>query len=220
MAYQKKKSGSKQEIAYQYIKSAIINNEYEPNSMLVEGLLCEVLGVSKTPIREALRRLAVEKFVEFIPEKGTFVSRTTLEDMIEIFDVREALEGMAARICALRRNGDFLEQLEDCFNETYKDLIGGNSISTVKDDMAFHHLIINGCRNKNLISFSRTIMDQVSRYATTTVNDPERLKISYYEHKEILVAIVAGTADLAESKMREHIRSVKSYQINTHYINR
>ncbi len=218
VAYQKKKSGSKQEIAYQFIKKAIISNEYEPDTMLVEGVLCEQLGFSKTPIREALRRLATEKYVESIPEKGTFVSKLSLEDLIGIFEVREALEGMAARICAVRKDAAFIDKLQKCFDNTYSDLLEGKSDLTVQEDMTFHHLVLDGSKNKNLINLSNSIIEQINRFATTTVNDPERLKLSYYEHKEILSAIISGEAELAEKKIREHIRSVKDYQIKKHYL--
>ncbi|MDD2542657.1 MAG: GntR family transcriptional regulator [Desulfuromonadaceae bacterium] len=217
MAYQKKKSGSKQEIAYQYIKNAILNNEYAPDAMLVEGALCEQLGFSKTPIREALRRLATEKYVESIPEKGTFVTKLSLEDLIGIYEVREALEGMAARICAVRKDTTFIDRLQTCFDNTYSDLIEGKSELTVKEDMTFHHLILEGSRNKNLINLSNSIIEQINRFASTTINDPERLKLSFFEHKEVLNAIMTGDADLAEKKIREHIRSVKDYQIKKHY---
>ncbi|MDD2533299.1 MAG: GntR family transcriptional regulator [Eubacteriales bacterium] len=218
MAYQKKKTGSKQEIAYQSIKRAILNNEYEPDAMLIEGVLCEQLGFSKTPVREALRRLASENYVQYIPEKGTFVSKMEMDDFIQIFDVREALEGMAAKICALRKDKALVDKLEITFNQIYIDLIDGNSVLNIKDDLEFHHLIIEGSRNKNLINFSRSLMDQINRYASTTYNDPDRLKLSFNEHREILDAITSGDPELSEKKLREHIRSVKEYQIKRHYL--
>lgn len=218
MAYIKKKAGSKQEIAYQQIKRAILRNEFGPDTMLIEGNLGEMLGFSKTPIREALRRLASEKFVEFIPEKGTFVSRMRLEDLIEIYDVREALEGMAARMCAQRKDEKVIEQLKEALNSIYIDLAEGKNSQNVEEDMKFHNIIINGSRNSNLMTFSIAILDQINRFASTTVNDIERLKLSYEEHKKVFDAIINSDAEMAEKAIREHIRSVKEYQIKRHYI--
>lgn len=217
MSYQKKNDGSKQDIAYQIIKNAIINHEFEPDSMLVEGMLCEKIGFSKTPIREALRRLASEKYVEFIPEKGTFVSRTSVEELIEIFDVREALEGMAARMCATRKDKLLIAKLQESYNKIFKDLIEENSILNIEDDLDFHCLLVNGSMNNNLITFSMEIMGQIKRYAAETVDDIDRLRLSYHEHNEILNAVIAGDADHAERSIREHIRSVKEYQIQKLY---
>ena len=217
MAYVKKKQGSKQEVAYQKIKEAILKNEYEPDTMLLEGNLCAALGFSRTPVREALRRLASEGFVEFVPEKGTFVPRIRLEDLIEIYDVREALEGMAARVCALKGDEKVVAKLEEIVNSLYDNLVKGEKSQSVREDMEFHNVIIKGCNNSRLEAFLKTMIDQINRFAATTVNDNERLKISYTEHKKVLDAIKNKDADMAEKAIREHIRSVKEYQIKRHY---
>jgi DNA-binding GntR family transcriptional regulator len=218
MAYIKKKSGSKQEIAYQKIKDAILNNQFEPESMLNEGELCAMLGFSKTPIREALRRLASEKFVESIPEKGTFVSRMGLEDFIETYDIREALEGMAVRRCVQINAETVIKQLKPVINHLYSNLVKGNNTENVDADMKFHNIIIIGSKNSKLIEYALAMHDQICRFAATTIHDITRLKLSYEEHQKVFEAIVAKDADLAEKTIREHIRSVKEYQIKTHYL--
>ena len=218
MAYIKKKTLPKQEIAYQKIKNAIINNEYDPNTMLIESELSEKLGFSKTPIREALRRLESEKYIEYLPEKGNMVAKMGLEDFVEMYDVREALEGMAARLCALKQNERVIRLLDETFTKWAEAIKNQNNEKDVKEDSEFHLIVINGSGNSKLISSIKGIMDQINRFAITTVNDPERLQLSFEQHKSIWQALKKKDADLAEQTMREHIRSVKEYQLRKHYL--
>jgi DNA-binding GntR family transcriptional regulator len=113
MTYVRKKTNTKQETAYQAIKNGIMTNDYPPNKMLSEDELSELLGFSKTPIREALRRLSVEGFVELISEKGAFVSNIGMEEYIEYMEVREALEGMAIRVSAITKDSQTLSLLNE-----------------------------------------------------------------------------------------------------------
>ena len=217
MAYVRKKEGSKQEIAYQKIKSAILNNELAPDTMLIENDLCDMVGFSKTPIREALRRLMSEGFVEFIPEKGTFVSKLSIDEFLQMFDVREVLEGLAARQCAIQQEDTVVEKLEDIISKLHLDLKEGKSFDSVQSDMDFHEVIINGSQNKMLMNFTKTMIQQIHRFASTTMDDYARLNTSYQEHMAIYEAICNREADAAERAMREHIISVKQYQISRHY---
>lgn len=218
MAYTKKKVITKQEVAYLKIKEAILKNEFKPNAMLIEANLCEILGFSKTPIREALRRLASEGFVTSIHEKGTFVTQVSLEEFMETYDVRESLEGMAARLCALRKDESVIEQLRKCVDMIYNDLNNKRNKENVNDDIEFHRIIINGSQNKKLITFCNPMLDQIFRFAITTIDDPERLTNSYVQHKKIFDAIKDGDPDAAENAIREHIRNVKTYQIKRHFL--
>jgi DNA-binding GntR family transcriptional regulator len=217
MAYVRKKEGSKQETAYQTIKTAILENKIDPDKMLVESSLCEMLGFSKTPIREALKRLTAEGFVTSIPEKGTFVTKLTIDEMIQLYDVREVLEGLAARLCALRSDKKLIHSLGKLMHRLEEDLQKKNNIDFKsshdynKTDMQFHDVVIHGCHNDKLISFSKTMIAQIYRFALRA--DHDRQKLSFFEHKKVYEAISQGDSDGAERLMREHIKSVKAYQI-------
>ena len=213
MAYIKKKEGSKQEIAYQKIKEAILNKEFDPDVMLLEGDLCDMLGFSKTPIREALRRLMSEGFVEFIPERGTFIARMSADEFIQMFTVREALEGMAARLCAQRQDKDTIDALHYILEDMYHDLEEEKHSHNVASDMHFHDVIINGSHNEKLMNFTKTMIQQIHMIASYTIDDSKRLDLSYKEHRKILDAIIGGDPDAAEETMRAHIRSVRLYQV-------
>lgn len=218
MAYKKKKESTKQDVAYKTIKEAIITNRFQPNEMLLENDLCKMLGFSKTPIREAIRRLASEGFVEVLSEKGVFVSSLNLEEFIEIYVLREALEGMAARLCAIKKDDNLLDLLREELDENLRSLENDNATDSVNIDLRFHSIIINGCQNKNLISYCNTTIEHISRYAFTTINDLDRLQASYEQHKAIYEAIAAGDPQKAEDTMRTHIKDVKEYHIKRNFL--
>lgn len=101
--------------AYEIIKGWIVNQDLGPGMKLQEDALAERLGVSRTPIREALSRLAHEGLVTMVPRRGTFVVDLTQEDIVDLYEVREAIEGMAARLAARRRTAEQLRQMQAAF---------------------------------------------------------------------------------------------------------
>lgn len=216
MAYIKKKEASKQEIAYQRIKQAIIDNELPADTVLIEDNLCAMIGFSKTPIREALKRLATEGFVESIPEKATYVKKIGIDEAVEMYDVREVLEGLAARLCALRRDKETLDLLLEIKKKLKTALDEKKGSDSIRLDMEFHEVIIKGSHNAKLIGFSRTIIEQIRRFAADTLY--ERQLQSLQEHERVYEAIKNGDAENAEKLIREHIRSVKEYQIGKHFM--
>lgn len=217
MIVSEQKDQSKQQIAYNKIKAAIIKNELLPDTLLVERQLSNTLGISRTPIREALRRLSSEGLVDFIPDKGMFVSKIRFEDMLEIFELREALEGMAVRLFVLRKNSDIVQQMEECLALQELAYQEGNYRLNVELDMEFHNFYLKGSKNLRLESFINTVLDQNSRMAFYTVNDEERIKASLVQHKQVLDAIRQDNAAEAERLIKEHIINVKEYHINNYY---
>ena len=112
MAGRKKESGvSKKQIAYEKIKEMILDGAFSKESPLVERQLCDMIGISRTPIREALRELANDGLVEVIDGKGVYVKKIGFRDMIEIFEMREALEGMAVRLFVERADQEAVDLL-------------------------------------------------------------------------------------------------------------
>jgi DNA-binding GntR family transcriptional regulator len=212
-----KREKLKHEIVYATIKDAIISYEIKPGAMLPERELSSKLGVSRTPIREALHRLNMEGLVDCIPEKGAFVAKQSLVHYIEISEVREALEGFAVRLCTTRKNEDIVSQLDNKYRDIVKYLECGDFRKAVKCDIEFHQIIFQGANNKKLESFLLNIYDQIKWFAATTVDDPERIKASLKQHQEILQAIINHDGDSAENLMRQHIQDVRKYHVSKHY---
>ena len=212
-----KREKLKHEIVYATIKDAIINYELKPGTMLPERELSSKLGVSRTPIREVLHRLHMEGLVDCIPGKGAFVAKQSLVHYIEISEVREALEGIAVRLCTIRKNEDIVRQLEEKYLEIAKYLESGDFRNTIKSDIEFHQIIFQAANNKKLESFLLNIYDQIKWFAATTIDDPERIRTSLKQHQDILQAIISQDGDAAENLMREHIQDVRQYHLSKHY---
>ncbi len=207
------RENNKHEIAYNQIKNLIIKNRIEPNTLLVERQLSEQLGVSRTPIREALKRLTSEGLTEFIPGKGVFVSNLTFEDFINISEVREALEGMAAKLCTLKKDEKVIETLEKNLDALEEALNSGDYDQSVEYDIQFHHILISGAKNPKLENLLNGIYDQINRFAFFSVSDVERQRMSLRQHRKVLEAIKNDDANLAEKLIRDHIIHVKEYHV-------
>jgi DNA-binding GntR family transcriptional regulator len=98
----------KQHLAYDYLKESIISGKFPPNKPLIERELCDTLGVSRTPVREALRRLSSDGFVDFVPGRGTVVTRLTMDDMVHVYELKEALDKMAVKLCIQRKTDELM----------------------------------------------------------------------------------------------------------------
>jgi DNA-binding GntR family transcriptional regulator len=198
---------------YSQIKEAIITSEYSPGTILIERALCEKYDISRTPVREVLRQLANEGLIELIPRKGAFVSKIAFEDMIEIFEVREALERQAIKLFILKDDGSMEEKLKQCFDaqlgyvETAPD-------KNMEKDMEFHFLIAEGARNKRLFNSLETIYDQIKMLAISVENDRNLRKMAESHHKKVLEAILKHDVELGERCIVEHIIEVKNYHIS------
>ena len=214
---------SKQQMAYEKIKEAIITEKYEPDQFLSGREICATLGISRTPVMEALRRLAYEGFVESVPDRGIFVARVRFEDFIELYEIRLGMESIAARLCAVRKTASDLERMEEALlfyeNETKK----GNYLKAIQKDDEFHMLVISGAKNSRMENMLRIVLEQCSRAVTLSASAPNRMEqVIIPAHRKIFDAIADGAPDRAEIAVREHILNVQEfftqYQIKHHYI--
>jgi DNA-binding GntR family transcriptional regulator len=213
---------TKQQLAYEKIKEAIITEKYKADQLLSTRELSADLNISRTPVAAALRRLAYEGFVEDIQEKGMFVSRVHIEDFIELYEIKMGMEGVAARLCAVRKTDRLIRQLEDTLLQYEKEVKKGNYLKAVQKDNEFHSLLIEGAKNKRLENYMRVVLEQCGRAVTLSASDPVRMEtVILPAHKKILDAIVAGEPDRAEKAAREHVVDVQDfftkYQIEHHY---
>jgi len=204
---------TKKEMAYNAIKQDILNNKLPSGTFLIERELCKVLNVSRTPVREALHQLGSEGLVEFIPGKGAFVSGISYEDIIEVYDLREVLEGLATRMFTLHATQSEIEELDKLYEHIEIALKRDNIEELVKYDVAFHKCIVEGCRNSRLKAMIKNINDQIERITNTIKKDKVRARTTAVHHKSIINAIKQKDAVLAESKMREHILDSKNYHL-------
>jgi Transcriptional regulators len=196
-------------IVYETIKTKIMMGEIEAHSPLTEEGLAEEYQVSRTPVREALRKLEQDGLVEMIPRKGAYVKGLTLMDIEEIFTVREALEGISAKIATELLSDYNISVIESALTDADRNLDDRNSETVFAKGNEIHNVILKVAGNGRVLSIVSNLQVHIQRLHMLSSSIPGRLKRSSEEHWLILQAIKQRDGELAEKRMREHIRSTK-----------
>ncbi|MBW8792877.1 MAG: GntR family transcriptional regulator [Streptomyces sp.] len=173
------------------LRQMIISGELPPRSSLSEMALSETFGVSRTPIREALKQLQIEGLVEVRPRVGTFVAVPSRREITELFQMKELLEGAAARLLAFRGNVPEVARIEENMRQADEAVHAGDAERYAQLVHEFHDLIVIGADNSKLEAHYRTLMNQLGE--------------SDHEHHRVLDLILAKDGDGAERVMREHV---------------
>jgi len=197
------------DVVFDTLRDAIIQGRLEPGERLMETQLAEELGVSRTPVREAMRRLEQEGFIVMVPHKGAYVAGITLRDIADVFEVRAALDSLAAGLAAQRITEDELEELEKALVRLSEDTIAGNVEKIVKSDEAFHEIIYRASRNERLLQIIINLQEQIHRFRTTSLSRPGRAKITIEEHRKIVEAISEHNVALSQTLAMEHTESAE-----------
>lgn len=190
---------------YAALREQIIDGVLAPGAPLPEQEISQRFDASRTPTREALQRLSREGLVELIPGKGAFVAEISLPDIIELFQLREALELLAARLAARAQNRSVIVPLLEALDEapTMIDRRPADYYAlTYRIDSGISSLT----RNERLARTLEEIWSQVRRARLVASANPQRLRESVGEHRAILQAILAGDEHGAEEAMRTHLR--------------
>jgi GntR family transcriptional regulator, rspAB operon transcriptional repressor len=198
---------------YEELNSAIVDLRLAPGDPLREATLAEQLGVSKTPIREALTRLEQEGLVETTSFKGAVVSGYSRQDLIEIYELRELLENAAARAAAESMSDEDRDRLRRICRESRKLTKGGDPVGLAALISAFDDVLFDQVRNGRIRALIGNLRAHLTRIGHLTAEIPGRIEASVDEHERILEAIAARDPDLAERQMSEHIRSVRDDQL-------
>jgi len=197
------------EVVYQRLKKGILNQEVLPGMRLREEELAEKLGVSRTPIREAINRLHQEGMVVVIPRRGAYVARLTREEIIENLLIREVLEGLAARLAAENISESTLEELHSCIAQFVDKDLMADLENYSQANVQFHKMIIAASKSKKLINLISNLFDQMDTVRLRTILFPGRAEKSLIEHLEILSALEKRNAAGVEHLVRTHIRDLR-----------
>jgi DNA-binding GntR family transcriptional regulator len=195
---------SQSELAYMRIKDRIVSLDMAPGSVVNEARLREDLEIGRTPIREALQRLALENLVKSIPHRGTFVTDVNITDLARITEVRVVLEAHAARLAAERLAGD--DRL--AIQELLAVLEGGGAADQrelMRLDQQIHRRIYRAARNSFLESTLERYLNLSLRLWYLVVDKEVRLREAVAEHMELLRAVLSGEGSRAEDSMRRHV---------------
>src|SRR5438105_15055046 len=195
---------SQGEEAYARILERIVSLEMPPGSVVNEARLRDELGIGRTPIREALQRLARENLVRSVPHRGTFVTDVNITDLARITEVRVVLEAHAARLAAEKLAAADRKAIEELL-----ELLGGGSVTDQRDlmelDQQMHRAIYRAARNPFLESTLERYFNLSLRLWYLVPDHQVRLREAVDEHLELLRAILAGDGELAETIMRTHV---------------
>ena len=196
------------------LREKIVRGELPPGHSLGEVELARQLQVSRTPIREAIRHLQDEGFIEYMPHCGARVVLPTRTFLLEVFELREALEGMAARLAATRIETGSLVRLRDRF-ERLRQSVGAGNMEDVGDWL--HDEMLAAAANQRLSRLMATYRMQVKWLQRIASDVPGRLGKAFREHDSILAGLESHDANWAESVARSHVRNtledlLKSFQ--------
>ncbi len=192
------------------IQSAIVRGEIAPGSKISEPELARAYGISRGPLREALHRLEGQKLLVRIPHAGARVVSLDRQELSELYEIRESLEGLACRLAAGHMAPEQIEALREVLREHERDeaFQAGRGYYLQEGDYDFHYRIVQGSGNKMLFRLLCDELYQLARmYRIQYSATPHRPVQAFAEHHKILDAIADGDGELAELLMRRHIRT-------------
>ena len=201
------------EIVFESMRDAIISGVLKPGERLMEIQLAEEMGVSRTPVREAIRKLELEAFVVMIPRKGAYVAGVSHKDVADVFEIRAALEGLAAGLAAERITEDEIEQMERVL--LFEDGEESDLVKIVARDTAFHALVYQASRNERLVQILANLREQIQRFRATSLAVPGRVLDAIKEHRAIVEALVDHNSEVAQELMTAHIVTAENVMFET-----
>jgi DNA-binding GntR family transcriptional regulator len=184
------------------IRDAIVTGRYRPGERLVEGRLAEDFGVSRIPVREALRSLASEGYVTLEPRKGATVAMLSRESAIEMIEIRATLEGLNARLATRRRNPDLIARLQAVLAEGSAAAAGGETARLAALNSRYHELLAEAGMNRILAEMMRQLRERTAAFFGSA---PSIVVRRWQDHAGIVQAIIDGDEDLAAALAARHV---------------
>lgn len=201
---------SLKEQAYQAIKHKIVSLELEPGTVIDEAALIEELGLGRTPIREALQRLALEKLVDIVPRRGMFVTEIGLTDLQRLFEVRMVLESMAARLAAQRGRPSHWRRMKAVLSRLDDDETRMDNEVLIAIDEACHQIMYEAADNEFLVDALSGMYALSLRLWYYSLARIGKMRSTVLEHREILEALESGDAEHAAKLLEQHINSFQN----------
>ncbi len=193
------------EVVCESLREAIRSGVLQPGERLMEIQLAEELGVSRTPVREAVRKLELEGYVIMMPRRGTYVADLSIRDINEVFEIRTSLESLASGLAAERITEEELERLQRLLVSIGTHISSGDMEQIVATDTEFHELLYQASRNQRLVGIISNLREQLTRFRTTSMSFPGRLTATLEEHREIVEAIAQGDVRAARKAAERHM---------------
>ena len=193
------------DVVFKTLRQAILKGELEPGERLMEIQLAERLGVSRTPIREAIRKLELEGLVLMIPRRGAEVAKISEKNLRDVLEVRRSLEELAIDLACQRIQEEELETLREAQKEFAAAIAAGDAMEIAQTDEKFHEIIYSGTGNQKLMQILSNLREQMYRYRLEYIKDANKRQILLVEHEQILKALSLRHVQEARLAVREHI---------------
>ena len=193
------------DVVFKTLRQAILKGELEPGERLMEIQLAERLGVSRTPIREAIRKLELEGLVLMIPRRGAEVAKISEKNLRDVLEVRRSLEELAIDLACQRIQEEELETLREAQKEFSAAVAAGDAMEIAQTDEKFHEIIYSGTGNQKLMQILSNLREQMYRYRLEYIKDANKRQILLVEHEQILKALSLRHVQEAKLAVREHI---------------
>lgn len=193
------------EVIFNTLREAIIVGELKPGERLMEVQLADKMGVSRTPVREAIRKLELEGLVDMLPRKGAHVADLSVKDIMDVLEVRSTLDGLASMLSAERITDEELKELEHAHAQFIHYVEKNNLQGSIKKDVEFHDVIYRSSRNDKLIQIANNLREQIQRFRVIYIKDYSSTRELIREHADILESIIKKDPDLARECAQKHI---------------
>lgn len=199
------------ELAYERLKDALRHASLQPGEPLSENRISKALGISRTPVREALQMLSQEGLVEIIPGRAVFVASRSFRDVLDVLYIRLLLEPELARMAAEAITPEQLDVLLDCMDKMETAVINEDRPAWSKADTVWHEILSTACPNHLLGELVLQMRNRIHRYSSIDHQlKIEQLTMGTAEHRAVVNAIVDHNAPAAETAMREHLENLRS----------
>jgi DNA-binding GntR family transcriptional regulator len=195
------------DVVFNTLREAILKGDLKPGERLMELQLAAKLGVSRTPIREAIRMLEQEGLAVTIPRKGAEVAKMTLKDMEDVLEIRDALDELAVRIACEKISEEQLGRLIGVKELFEKSTRTGDVKTIAEADVTFHDVIYEATDNPKLVTLLNNLREQVYRYRVEYIKDPKNYPTLIAEHEAIVEGLKNRDQDAATAAMHAHVEN-------------
>ncbi|MCR5677755.1 MAG: GntR family transcriptional regulator [Agathobacter sp.] len=193
------------DVVFHTLREAILKEDLKPGERLMEQQLALKLGVSRTPIREAIRMLEQEGLAITVPRKGAEVAHMTLKDMEDVLQIREALEDLAVRIACQKISDEQIQKLRDSAIKFEKLATSGDVKRLAECDVEFHDVVYEAADNPKLMALLNNLREQLYRYRVEYLKNPEVYPVLIKEHEEIVQALAEHNVEMATGYIHVHV---------------
>lgn len=196
------------DVVFKTLRRAIITGEFAPGERLMEITLAKRLGVSRTPVREAIRKLELEGLVVMVPRKGAHVASITEKSLREVIEVRSVLEEFAASLACERIDDGDIQDMKNIHEQFVKAVHTADMMKMVDGDERFHDAIFRAAKNERLLSIIANLREQFYRYRLEYIKDMNNHSILIQEHEQLMNAIFSHDQDTARRIMKIHLHNL------------